>query len=253
MSNLLFLDIEGTGLDTANDRIIELCLYPAGGEPRTRRFNPGIPIPPESTAVHGITDEDVKNEPKFSQVAASVQEIVTGSVLVGYSLRRYDSLILDAELRRAGQAGLPRDEAGRICIPELDLYELWQRHEPRTLVGASARFAGVDLQDAHSAGADTEVLPDVLNGIITAFGLGQLSTEDLCALCVPDGEVDRDGKFKRREDGVIVFNFGQSRGQNVLDNPGLLRWIIGKDFSMETKNYAIRFLEDSYNAEDDAA
>lgn len=248
MNNLLFLDIEGTGLNPSEDRIVELCLFPAGGELRVRRINPGIPIPPESTAVHGITDQDVKDAPLFRQVAASVQRMVSGAALCGYSLRKYDSIMLDAELRRAGQPGLDRGPDGKFSMLEIDLYELWQRFEPRTLVGAAKRFACVDLEDAHSADADTRVLPGVLAGMVDIFGLQDASIEDLHTLCVPDGEVDRDRKFKRTEDGTVVFNFGNSRGNPVHSDAGLLRWILGKDFSAETKAYASQFLEEIYGA-----
>lgn len=243
---LLYLDIEGTGLSPTADRIVELALLPAGGELKVRRINPGIPIPAEATAVHGITDQDVKDCPPFRQFAASVQAMVEGKVLVGYLLRKYDTIMLDAELRRAGQPGIARDQSGKLCVQEIDLYEIWQRHEPRTLVGAAARFAGVDLEDAHSADADTEVLPEILEGMLQYFGLRDRSSSELVALCIPDGEVDRDRKFKRTEDGVIVFNFTDSKGQPVHENAGLLQWILQKDFSEETKAYARQFLEEIY-------
>jgi DNA polymerase-3 subunit epsilon len=245
-ADILFLDIESTGLDTSQDRIIELCLYPMGGSPSSRRFDPEVPIPSEATAVHGITDADVRGMPKFRQVAASVQVLIAGKTLCGYSLRRFDSLILDAELRRAGQPGLSRDEHGRLEVPEIDLYELWHRHEPRTLVGAAKRFAGIDLEDAHSAMADTAVLPRVLAGMVGAFDLAGMSADDLCALSIPEGEVDRDGKFKRREDGVVVFNMGKHFGQPTARHPEFLRWMLSKDFSAETKAVAVSLLQETY-------
>jgi hypothetical protein len=169
--------------------------------------------------------------------------MVEGAVLCGYNIRRFDTLLLDAELRRAGKRGLPRDDNGKIATPEVDLYQLWVRHEARTLAGAAARFAGVTMGDeAHSASADTDVLPHMLEGMCQAFGLDPNNLDALARLSVPDGCVDRDGKFTRREDGVVVFNFGQSKGQPVASNRSFLTWMLGKDFSEETKSYARAFL-----------
>src|SRR5690606_15729725 len=129
---------------------------------------------------------------------------------------------------------------------EIDLYALWQRCEPRTLAGATKRFAGMDLEQAHSARADTEILPRVLEGMAEAFGLDVSDISGLAALSVPEGEVDRDGKFLRRPDGTVVFNFGQSRGRPVTSDPGLLDWMLRRDFSPETKAFARLFLGQIY-------
>lgn len=240
---LLYLDFEGTGTDPLNDRIVEMAFASADGA-WVARINPGIPIPPETTAIHGIGDADVADAPTFQSLAGKVQLLVEGRVLVGYNNRRYDTLLLDAELRRAGERGLPRDSDGRFAVLEIDLYQLWHRHEARTLTGAAKRFAGVDLgEDAHSADADTRVLAGVLGGMVHAFGLAP-DVESLCRLSVPDGEVDRDGKFRRREDGVVVFNFGQKRGTPVHEEDGLLRWMLPRDFSAETKAFARTFLDE---------
>lgn len=246
-ADLVFLDFEGTGTDPHSERIVEATFFRLGEEPFTTRINPGIPIPPEATAVHGITDEDVRHAPSFAMLAPRIQALIAGATLVGYNLRRYDTVILDAELRRARQPGLPRGEDGRLCIPEIDLYQIWMRSEPRTLAGAAKRFAGVELgEDAHSAEADTLVLPQVLEGMLRTFELVDISLEDLCALCVPDGEVDRDGKFRRREDRVVIFNFSNKRGSPAHDDPGLLHWMLGKDFSAETKALARALLDEIY-------
>lgn len=240
----LYFDIEGTGLSVSEDRIVELCLYPVEGELRVRRINPTIPIPPESTAIHGITDEDVRDCPTFRQVAGSVQELVDDAVaLCGYSIRKYDTLLLDEELRRAGRSGLPRDDAGKLSLPEIDLYHIWQKNDPRSLVAAVKKFAGVDLEDAHSADADTLHLPATLEGMLEEYGMAECSTEELAAFCVPEGEIDRAGKFKRTDDGTIIFNFGKDqRGKPVLSDSGFLQWMLGKDFPEETKAFARQFL-----------
>lgn len=255
---IIFLDFEGTGPDPIYDRIVEACFHimpdalddvmSVEGETWAFRVNPGIPIPAEATAVHGISDADIADAPPFAAYAADVQRLIDGNVLCGYNIRRYDSLILDAELQRAGQPGLARDPDGRICQRELDLFSLWQKEEPRNLATAATRFGGVDLENAHSAEADTLVLPDVLSGMMGAFGLGGLTLNQLCERCIPDGAVDRDGKFTRRDDGVVLYNFGNKRGTPVADDPGLARWMLGKDFSAETKAVARRLLEEIESA-----
>lgn len=249
-SGWLYLDIEGTGLNPSEDRIVELCLY-RDGELRVRRLNPTIPIPPEVTAVHGISDQDVKDCPTFRQVAGSVQQIVDGAVaFCGYSIRKYDTVLLDAELRRAGQRGLARDPSGELSTPEVDLYQIWQQNDPRTLVAAAKKFAGVDLENSHSADSDTEVLPATLEGMLSAYGMDGLSLQELADFCRPDTEVDRAGKFKRLESGVVVFNFGQNtKGKPITEDPGFLRWMLTKDFPEDTKAFARRFLEEIHQTE----
>lgn len=262
---LVYFDLEGTGLDTSRDRIVEISMYGPGGRALLNTLvNPGIPIPPDSTAIHGISDADVQDMPPFRAITPQVERVIEGATLVGYSSMRYDVPLLDAELRRAGRAGLPRDEEGLICIPEIDLYNVWSNAEPRTLVGAAKRFAGVDLEDdAHRAEADTKVLAEVMRGMAADFDEIPLPGVDVDARTVdwsavfaelrrlsrPEWMVDRDGKFRREDDGTIVFGFSQKRGQPVTSDPGLLEWMLGKDFSSETLAYARRFLEEIYPSE----
>lgn len=243
---LVFLDLEGTGPDPYYDRIVEMAFVDEHGTMLLNtRVNPGRPIPAEVIEVHGITDADVKDAPKFVDLAARVQEILRGVVLVGYNLIRYDTILIDRELRSAGQVGLERDTAGRIIQPEIDLFGIWQRSEPRKLVTAAKRFGGHDLgDDAHAAGADTACLPAVLDGMCRAFGHAADNLAQLVEMSRPEGFVDRDGKFVRRADGVVVFNFSQSRGQPVSGDPGLLEWMLRKDFSPETRAFASGFLDE---------
>jgi DNA polymerase-3 subunit epsilon len=238
MNNLLFFDFETTGVDPYSDRIVEMFFHVPEGVTVHKLINPDRPIPAEASAIHGITDEKVKNAPTFRQFANATQKLVEGRVLVGYNCRRFDTVLLDEELRRAGQPGLLR-ENGRIVHPEIDLYQIWSKHEERTLASAARRFADIELgDDAHAAEADTMVLPKILNGMLDEFILDGLTVEELCAQCIPEGAVDRDGKFRRREDGVVVFNFGPKKDAPATSDTGLLGWMLGKDFSVETKEIA---------------
>ena len=243
MRRVVWFDLEGTGPDPYLDRIVEICMLSDDGRELVTRVNPGMPIPTEAIAVHGITDEDVEDAPAFSEIAGEVQDLVDGAVLAGYNIRRYDTVLIDAELRRAGAPGLPRDELGRIDVPEIDLFAIWSNVEPRSLASAARRFAGVELVDAHSAEADTRVLPDVLRGLCYEFALDRANVDELVRLSVREGSVDRDGKFFIDGNGAVVFNFGQKRGVPVVLDPGLLEWMLARDFSPETKAFARLFLE----------
>lgn len=250
---IVWFDLEATGLDTTTERIVEFAfLDGATGQAWVERVNPGVPVPPEVTAVHGISDTDVAECPPFVHFAPRIQALIEGAVLAGYNSRRFDLLLLDAELRRAGQPGVARDAQGRYAVQEIDLFQLWLRHEGRSLTSAAKRFAGVELgQDAHSADADTLVLPAVLEGMRQAFGLAEATVAEIAALSVPDGEVDRDGKFRRNEDGVIVFNFTKQKGEPCHCHPDLLDWMLRKDFSAETKAVARAILEEVYGSVED--
>lgn len=241
----VYFDLEGTGPDAYYDRVVEMAFHDGTDFLLNVRVNPGRPIPPETTAVHGISDADVVGCPPFSDYAARVQSIVDGAVLVGYNLIRYDTILIDRELRMAGERGLDRDSDGVIVHPEVDLFGIWNRLEPRKLATAAKRFGGYDLADAHAAGADTECLPAILDGLLEAFDLAG-DVEELAGLSRPEGAVDRDGKFVRRDDGVVVFNFAKVRGQPVHSDEGFLRWMLGKDFSPETLRYVREFLEEMY-------
>ncbi|MGH7468719.1 MAG: 3'-5' exonuclease [Longimicrobiales bacterium] len=238
---ILFFDFESTGVDPYTDRIVEFCLQPTHGIVRAGRVNPGVPVPAEATAIHGISDADVAACPKFEHYAADLQALVLGAVLCGYSCRRFDTVLLHEELRRAGLPGLQTDDEGLIVHPEIDLFQLWVRHEDRKLVTAARRFGKRELTEdaAHSADSDTAVLPDTLLGMCSEFGLDAGNVDQLVSLSVPEGAVDRDGKFLRRADGVVVFNFGKSRGLPAVEDLGLLEWVMRQAFmTPETRNVA---------------
>lgn len=255
MRDLVFLDLETTGSgepDPDRDRIVEFSFLEGGlgdPEPWTKLVDPGEPIPEERTEVHGISDEDVADAWPFDHYAEAVQRTVEDAVLVGFNSRSYDVPILDRELRDAGRPGLERSDSGFIVHPEIDLRVAWLEHEPRSLEGAVGRFAGSSLgEDAHSAEADAAVLPEVLFGMIRDLGLtdpdGETGDgiEDLVEECSRPGAMDRAGCFRRREDGVVVFDFSKNRGKPVRDELGMLRWMLDRDFPEETRRLCRHFL-----------
>jgi DNA polymerase III epsilon subunit-like protein len=245
MERIVYFDLEATGPDPDQDRIVEMTFAADEGILLNTLVNPCRPISSGAIAVHGISDEDVAELAPFGAHAERVQEIIDGAVLCGYNIIRFDSKLLDRELRLAGQPGLLKDD-GVIVHPEVDLYGLWMRAQPRTLETALLLFGGVELDGAHRSEADTAALPKVLQGMKEKLlGRPYADVQLLRDLSRPEGMVDRDGKFTVK-DGVVCFAIGQQRGQPVTSDPGFLDWMLRKDFSAETKRFAQQFLDEIY-------
>lgn len=230
---LAYFDAETTGTDPYKDRIVELAiLVVVDGVVEAQLdtlVNPQLPIPEEASEIHGITDEMVANAPTMQDIAEEVWRMVEGTTLVGYNIRRFDTPLLATELSRCGLPG------GKLLDqPEIDLYRLWHELEPRTLEGAFRRFLGREMEGtAHRAGDDTEELPGLLGAMRELTPAGP---EELAAMCRSPDEVDRDGKFRRTEEGAIVFAFGKNEGVPILSERGYLHWMLGADFSPEVKS-----------------
>jgi DNA polymerase-3 subunit epsilon len=238
---LTFFDLETTGVDPDNDRIVQLALIrvePDGARTTWETLvNPQRPIPPQATAVHGITDADVKDQPTFAGVMKRVEAMLAGSDLAGYNSIRFDGPLLQAELRRAGS------ELDLRGARHLDALVVFRLMEPRNLTAAYRKYCGKDLVDAHSALADTEATLEVLDAQVAFYDAVPDDVDALHALCNPDEGrfVDRGRKFVWNEDGRAVFTFGKHNGE-VLDDVaadrgkrGYLEWMLGKDFNEEVK------------------
>lgn len=235
MNDLVFYDLETTGANANTCHIVEMCFANLDGEILLHSLvKPGRIIEKKAFETHGISQSDVEGALAFADYAPQVQEIVDEAVvLVGFNNFRFDSVVLDRELKTAGCPGLH----GRV--EEADIYGMWVRNERRTLEEAARRFAGYDLKDAHSATADTTILPAVLSGLRKELGL---EGHDLVASSMPEDAVDREGKFRRREDGTIVFNFGKFKDAPVTSQRGYLEWMLNADFSPEVKRYCRGFI-----------
>ena len=244
---LVFIDLETTGVDPRTDRIIEISLMkvfppgPDGAAPepvvRTRRVNPGMPIPPGATAVHHISDDDVAGEPHFEQLAKALFDLLADCDFAGFGVRRFDLPLLVAEFKRAG---LAFDPAGRHVIDGKDIFHM---KEPRTLAAAYALYCGGELQSAHSAEADMLASRDVIVGQLDRYDDLPATVEELARVGAPAADpdaVDAEGKLKWIA-GEACLNFGKGRGKSLrelaenADGRGLLTWILGKDFSPEVK------------------
>jgi DNA polymerase-3 subunit epsilon len=242
---LVILDLETTGTRTQSDRIVEIStlkLLPDGTRDiRTRRLNPGIPIAPEATAIHGITDADVAHEPSFRQVARGLAARLEGCDLCGYNVWLFDLRILAAEFLRAA---VPFSTEGRHII---DPMRIFHRKEPRDLTAALQFFCGMEHEDAHQAEADVLATLLILDAQVERYAdLPRTVPELHQSMDYPD-IVDPDGRFVRREDGAIVFAFGPHNGTAVDEvaraNPGFLEWMLSRDFSCEAKAVARQALE----------
>ena len=224
---IVALDVETTGLRPETDRIVEIALQSVERS-YNRLVNPGIPIPAEATAIHGIEDADVGGCPPFSAIAEEVRERVEGACLLTYNGRSFDTLFLHHELERATGRGLDLETQ-----PEIDLFHCWRELEPRTLEGALSRFLDEDhIGPAHTAHEDAHATLRLLPAFLRAFGLGE--AEDLLELTRPEWEVDRHGKL-RLEGGQVVFGFGKHKGEPVGEHESYVEWMLGADFPEETK------------------
>ena len=238
---LAVFDIESTGVNPSRDRIVEISvikLFPDGTQQSTtRRLNPGIPIPPAVTAIHGISDADVANEPFFAEIAQKLYNYLDDCDLAGYNITTFDVPLLECEFKRAGYEF---DLSGRKIV---DAYNIFCKLYPRTLTAAYKFFCGKDLVNAHGAAADTSATLEVLLGQLdrhselegTVAGLAQASD-----IAGPDA-VDRTRRFKWSGNEVVV-NFGKNSGRTLRDlaenDPGFLRWIIKNDFPDDVKSIA---------------
>lgn len=235
---LAFIDLETTGTNVAVDRIVEIAilrLMPDGAsELRTKRVNPAMPIPPESIAVHRITDEDVRYEPEFWELAGSLAKYLEDCDFAGFGVVRFDIKLLEAEFRRAK---VPFSMDGRYVV---DAMAIFFDREPRNLSAAVRFYCGKDLEDAHAAREDVLASLEVLAAQFDRYEGLPASLPELGAVGVrrEPNWIDPDGKLVR-VGGETAIGFGKYRGRTLAslraDDPGYLRWILSGDFSPQVK------------------
>ena len=250
---IIFFDLETTGTNIQTDRIVELTvvkIHPDGRrEVKTRRLNPCMHIPQEATAVHHISDEDVRNEPTFRQISRNLYIFFEGCDLGGYNILKFDIPMLTREFARAG---LTFSTAGRRIV---DAYNIFCRMEPRNLSAAYKFFCGKTMSNAHSAEADTLATYEIFEGEMRKYSQytpDQLPEEvekfpenldELHRFCNQNQmtAIDPEGRFRWKENEAVVA-FGRNAGTPLrklaVENPDFLRWIIRSDFSPEVKKIA---------------
>ena len=240
---LVFFDIESTGLSPEKDRIVEISLikvYPDGHEEvRTRRINPERHIPEESTAVHGITDDDVRDCPTFRQVAKSLASMIQGCDIAGYNSNRFDVPLLGEEFIRAGV------EVDFSRCRFIDVQTIFHKMERRTLESAYKFYCKKDLTEAHSAEADTRATLEVLKAQLDRYPEDlQNDVEFLSSFTTQQRNLDLAGRFVYNEKDEVVINFGKHKGTPVAEvlkkEPGYYDWVMKADFSEDTKQHLTR-------------
>lgn len=235
---IIFFDLETTGTSVTSDRIVEISLikvFPDGHtEEKSRRINPECHIPEQSTAIHHITDEDVKDAPTFKQISNSLMAIFADSDIAGFNSNKFDVPLLIEEF---GRAGIAFDVAGRKFI---DVQGIFHKMEQRTLVAAYRFYCGKDLTDAHSAAADTRATYEVLLSQLERYPQLQNDVESLAKFSSGGKNVDLAGRMIYDENNDPIFNFGKNKGRKVKDivryEPGFIQWILQGDFPKETKD-----------------
>jgi DNA polymerase-3 subunit epsilon len=234
---LLFIDLESTSADPLTAKIIEIgvsVLHPDGSiNPNgwTKRLNPGIPIPPEATEIHHITDADVADCPPFLSIAPMLAARLVGKDLAGFNLRNYDLILLDTELRRCG---FKLDLTG---VHVIDAFNLYRKTDPRDLASYVEKYAGRKHEGAHGAGVDAQATLDALCGQLVVFqDLRDMPLAELAALSVMGDHAPADiaGKLYRDAEGILRFNFGKNEGRAVLDEGGYCDWMEKNDFPGST-------------------
>jgi DNA polymerase-3 subunit epsilon len=246
---IAFVDLETTGTNKETDRIIEISicvLHPnMDREIKTRRVNPGMPIPPSSTAVHGISDEDVRTCPPFSSLAKSFLDFIEGCDLGGFNSNAFDFPLLFNEYNRCG---IYWDYKKHRLV---DLGNIFKIREPRTLTAAVKFYLHQEHVGAHGAEADVAVCPDIFLAQLGRYNDLPRDVTEL-ALISNHGNplLDISGKFTHNEKGEIIFNFGPKKGERAIEHPDFLNWMVNRaNFSVDTYSIAKDILDEYYQTQ----
>ncbi|MDR1331524.1 MAG: ribonuclease H-like domain-containing protein [Tannerella sp.] len=234
---LVFFDLETTGINVNKDRIVEISMlkiHPDGKEDsKTRRINPEMPIPPESTRIHGLTDEDVKDCPPFKAVAKSLAALIEDCDLAGFNSNRFDIPLLAEEFLRAG-VNIDLDKRRFI-----DVQTIFHKMEQRTLSAAYKFYCDRELDNAHSAESDTKATYEVLKAQLERYPELENNIKSLSEFSSFTSNVDFAGRMIYNEKKEEIINFGKHKGKRVKDvlanDPGYYNWIMNGDFALNTK------------------
>lgn len=245
MKPLCIFDLETTGTDPANDRIVSIAIIKVPGiglgfDPKgiyRQKVNPGVPIPAEATETHGITDADVEFNLIFPEIAPDVEAFISGCDLAGYNCINFDVPLLVEEFYRCGVE--LRLDGVRI----IDACRIFRKKEERTLTAAVKFFCDKEIFNAHDAFSDCVATYDVLAAQIERYqDLAGMTVDQLAEFSKEDDRIDWAGKIVRNKEGVPVYNIGKAKGVPVAKDPGFGKWMLGQDFSQDTKRHLRRLL-----------
>lgn len=237
---LAFFDLETTGLNISKDKIIEigiLKVYPDQREERyVKRINPGMPIPAESQAIHGISDEDVKDAPTFEKVAEEIKKFIDDADLAGYNSNKFDVPFLLEEFLRLG---IELEMENRKFI---DVQTIFHKMEQRTLSAAYKFYCSKDIENAHSAEADIVATFEVLKAQLDKYADLKNDMAFLSEFTQTDKakKIDFVGRLALNEGNEVCYNFGKHSGKTIKEvyaqEPGYHRWILDNEFPLYTKS-----------------
>ena len=241
-SPIIFFDVETTGLNITTDKIVEISyikVFPNGiEESKTIRLNPEKHISEQSTAIHHITDDDVKDKPTFKMVAKELAKTFEGCDVAGFNSNRFDIPLLEEEFINAG---IDIDLARRRFV---DVQTIFHKMEQRNLVAAYKFYCGKNLEDAHSADADTRATYEVLKAQLDRYPSLQNDVQFLSDFSTQNKNVDLAGRIIYNDKNEEVFNFGKYKGQAVAEvlkrDSGYYGWMMHGDFPQNTKKVLTR-------------
>jgi DNA polymerase-3 subunit epsilon len=244
---IAFIDLETTGINLSTDRIIEIAIIKIMPDKsrvvKRKLLNPEMPIPANSSDIHGITDEMVRDAPTFKQVGNEVKQFLENCDLGGYNSNRFDIPLLMEEFLRAG---MDVDLTDRKMI---DVQHIFYSMEPRTLSAAYKFYCGQELINAHSAEADISATIEVLFAQVARYEKLGNSVESILSVIGEDKIVDYARRFTFDDKGIEVFNFGKFKGRSVADvlktEPHYYDWMMKGDFPLHTKQKLTEILNRS--------
>ena len=234
---IVFFDLETTGINIVSDRIVEISylkISPNGmEESKTMRINPGCHIPEESSAIHGIYDADVADAPVFKSVAKNIAKDIEGCDLAGYNSNRFDIPLLAEEFLRADV------DIDLMKHKFVDVQVVFHKMEQRTLSAAYQFYCAKNLEDAHTAEADTKATYEVLKAQLDRYPDLQNDVEFLSKFTSFNRNVDFAGRIVYNDKDEEIINFGKYKGQKVEDvlrnDMGYYGWMMQGDFPLYTK------------------
>jgi DNA polymerase-3 subunit epsilon len=234
---LCVFDLETTGTNVGKDRIVEICILKvnpdASRESKTWKVNPEMPIPKESSAIHGIYDEDVVNAPTFKDIASKILEMISGSDLGGFNSNRFDVPLLAEELLRAGH------DFDLSKFKLVDAQTIYHKMEPRNLSAAYNFYCQKTLENAHSAEADVLATFEVLDAQVGHYEDLPKEIAGLSDFSFHSKFADLAGMIHFNDKDQEIFAFGKYKGQVVKEvfqkDIGYYGWLQSADFPLYTK------------------
>ena len=234
---IAFIDIETTGINVSSDRIVEISVLkvsPGGKEEwMSTRVNPEMPIPPKSTAIHGISDKDVENSPTFKEIAKNLAVFLEGSDLAGYNAIKFDIPVIAEEFLRVNI------DFNFLKRKYVDVQVIFHKKEQRTLSAAYLFYCSKALENAHSSKADTQATFEVLKAQLDRYQDLENDIEKLAVFSSFNSNVDFAGRIIYDENGIEIFNFGKHKGKPVLtvfkEEPSYYSWMMNGEFPLYTK------------------